>query len=305
MVLMAAATVLVAAAPARAQSPPPSTTTAVPADRLTPAIGPGSFVGVEGGATTPAGELSWLLSLGLVRDPLKLTHAYAGGVVSRPVHDQLVGQIALEFGVWRRFAVAVGVPVVLYQDGARLRGLGVDESHLTATVAGDIRVRVKALLAGDAARGGWHAALQLTVTAPGGGQHDFAASNGATIEPRLVVDWQGARVGLAATVGARFAGERTLFTTTFGDELVWGAAARLRLWARPRGALTAIVEAEGAAGASAGTRPVELRPALRATLRALTLDAGAGFGLDGDAGAPAWRVSVIARGRLPLAPLTQ
>jgi hypothetical protein len=296
----AAVALLATAAAARAQAPAPTTTTAVAADRLTPAIGPGSFLGVEGGATTPARAVSWLATLGLVRDPIKLTQAYAGGLVSRPVRDQLVAQLGLELGVWKRLAVMLGVPVLLYQDGDRLRGLGVDESRLAATVAGDVRVRVKALLAGESARPGWHAALQLTVTAPAGGQRQFAASDGATLEPRLVVDWRSARFAIAANVGIRFAGERTLFTTTFGDELTWGAATSLLLRARAPGALTVVAEAEGAAGASTGTRPVELRAAARVDLGALALDGGAGFGVDGDAGAPAWRVFVLARGSLPL-----
>jgi hypothetical protein len=272
----------------------------VAADRLAPAIGPASFIGVDGAATTPLRAVSWAASLGLVRDPIKLTRAYAGGVVSRPVHDQLVANVALEFGVWKRLAVALGVPVVLYQDGERLRGLGVDEQPLRASAAGDVRVRIKALLAGDPAGPGLHAALLLQVTAPAGGQHDFAASDSATVEPRLVADWRTARVALAATVGARFQKERALFTTRFGDELVWGAAGSLVLFARPRGALAALVEGEGAVGPSTGTRPAELRGALRATWPVVSVDAGAGVGLDGDVGAPAWRVFVVARGGLPL-----
>jgi hypothetical protein len=292
----AAALLACACATAHAQS----ASTGIAVDRLTPAVGPNGFAGIEGGATTPAGAVSWMGSLGFLRDPIVLERAFGGGVVTRPVHEQLTTQVALEYGVWRRLAVLVGVPVVLYQDGDRLRGLGLDDARLQATVAGDIRVRLKASLVGDPRGSGWHLGLALTVTAPGGGQHDFAATSGATLEPRLMADWHGSRLALGATVGARFAEDRTLLLTTFGDELVYGAAASLALVARPAATVTLIAEVEGGAGASSGTRPVELRGAVRAGLRALSIDAGAGFGADDDTGAPAWRVFVITRGTLPL-----
>jgi hypothetical protein len=303
-----AAALLLWAAAARAQTAPAPappattpTTTGVAADRFTPAVGPGSFLGVEGAPTTAAGAVSWVAALDLGRDPIKLSQAFAGAVVSRPLRDQLVLNVGLEFGIWKRLAVAVGVPVVLYQDGDRLRGLGVDETRLATSAAGDIRVRVKALLAGDPKGPGLHAALQLQLTAPASGQHDFAATSGATLEPRLVVDWRNDRFALAATLGARFEPDRTLFATHFGDELVWGAAASALLWMRPRANVGAVVEGEGAVGASAGTRPAELRGAVRVASRWVAVDAGAAAGLDAEVGAPAWRVFVVARGGLGLA----
>jgi hypothetical protein len=295
--LVAAATVLLAAT-ATAQTLP--ATTGVAADRLTPAIGPASFLGVEGAATTPPRAVSWAAGLGLLHDPITLRRAFADGVVARPVRDQLVTDVALEFGVWKRLAVAIGVPVVLYQDGDRLRGLGVDERPLQATAAGDVRVRIKGVLAGDSAKPGLHAALILTVTAPAGGGADFAATDSATVEPRLIADWRGARLALAATVGARFAKERTLFETTLGDELVWGAAGAITLVERSQASLSIVLEGAGAVGAAKGTRPVELRGAVRASFSAVAVDAGAGGGVDREIGAPDWRVFVIVRGALPL-----
>ena len=56
---------------------------------------------------------------------------------------QLVGDVALEFGVWKRLALAVGVPVVLYagrRSAARHRRR---RCAAAATVAGDIRVRAQ------------------------------------------------------------------------------------------------------------------------------------------------------------------
>lgn len=267
-------------------------TTGVAAERFSPALGPTALVGVEGAAVTPAGALSWAASADALGDPISLRTALTGARVSQPVDYALVTDVALEFGVWKRLAIAVGVPVVLYQEGDRLRGTGTSERALAATVAGDVRIRAKASLVENRRIG---AAILLQVTAPAGGQSDFAATDGATVEPRLVVDAHLGRVTLAASAGARFQKERALFTTQFGDELVWAAALAVAIVPR----LSIIGEATGAVGPQAGTRPAEARGALRGVLGPVALDLGAGAGVDGDVGAPAWRVFLVARSALP------
>jgi hypothetical protein len=280
---------------APAQSRPP-TTTAIPAERFVPALGPASLMGIEGASVTPWGQTSFAVSLDELRDPIRLATVTTGTTITHPVRDQFVGDVALEIGFYKRLAVAVGAPLILYQRGDRLQGTGTDEQPLATQAAGDLRVRLKAQLVGDAARAGLHAALILMVTAPMGGQSDFAASDGATIEPRLVGDWRTGPLTVAATVGVRFQRDHTLFTTQLGDELTWSAGAGLRLWSRGRFAGSAIFESAGAVGPSAGTRPVELRGGVRAAIGRFAVDAGAGGGVDGDVGAPAWRVFVVARG---------
>jgi hypothetical protein len=277
-----------AASVARAQS----ASTGVAVERFVPALGPTALVGVEGAAVTPAGAVSWAASVDAVGDPISLRTALTGARVSEPVDYALVGDVSLEFGVWKRLALAVGVPVVLYQEGDRLQGTGTSERALATTVAGDIRIRAKASLVEGKRIG---AAVILQVTAPGGGQSDFAATDGATVEPRLVVDGHFGRVTLAASVGARFQKERALFTTQFGDELTWSAAAAVVVVRR----LSIIAEAAGGVGPSDGTRPAELRGSLRGLFGPVALDLGAGAGVDGDVGAAAWRIFLVARSGWP------
>ncbi|MDB4969652.1 MAG: Myxococcales trans domain protein [Myxococcales bacterium] len=277
-----------------------SASTAIPAERFSPAVGPASLIGVEGAAVTPAGAVSWAGSVDWVHQPLTLRRAFSGSDVSRPVRDALVTDVALEFGLWKRIAAAVGVPVVLYQAGDRLRGTGLDETALATTVAGDFRVRVKAQLVGDVSRPGLHAAILLQVTAPTNGQHDFAAHDSATVEPRVVVDGQWGRLTAGVSVGARFANERTLFLTRLGDELTWAAGVGASVIERSRLGAGLVVEGAGAVGGSDGSRPVELRGAVRLRLGPVGVDAGAGAGLDRDAGAPAWRLFLVARSTIGL-----
>jgi hypothetical protein len=279
----------------RAAAAPP-TTTAIPAERFVPALGPSALIGIEGAGVTPWGQTSFAVGLDVLHDPITLTVATTGAMVTRPVRDQLVGDLALEVGFYKRLAVAIGVPVVLYQRGDRLQGTGTDEQPLAAQAAGDLRLRLKAQLAGDPARPGLHAAVLVLVTAPMGGEAEFAASDGATIEPRLIGDWRAGPVTLAATVGVRFQRDRTLFTTAFGDELTWSGGAAVRLFGRGRFVGSAVFESAGAVGPSTGTRPVELRGGLRAAIGRFAVDAGAGGGVNGDVGAPAWRVFLVGRG---------
>jgi hypothetical protein len=272
--------------------------TGIAAERFVPALGPTALVTVEGAAVSAPLQTSFAASVDYLRDPIKLSERYTDALLSRPVHEQLVTDVAVELGVWKRLAVALGVPVVLYQSGDRLRGTGLDDRPLQTTVAGDLRVRAKAQLVGDATQPGWHAALLVQMTTPVGGQHDFAATSGFTIEPRLIADWQHGRVTLAASAGARFAPERNLFTTQFSDELTFGAGAALVIVARGRLAVSALAECVGAVGAQAGTRPVELRGAVRLQIGRFSVEAGSGGGVDGDLGAPAWRLFAVARGQV-------
>jgi hypothetical protein len=268
------------------------TTTGVAAERFAPAVGPTALVGVEGAAVTAPGALSWVVAFDAFGDPITLHTAFTGAAVSEPVDFALYGHAALEFGVYKRLAIAVGVPVALYQTGDRLQGTGTDERALATTAAGDVRIRVKAALVEGGRIG---AALLLQVTAPAGGQSDFVATSSGTIEPRLVLDAHLGRLTLALSVGARFAEERTLFTTQLGDELTWAAAAAVAIVPR----LVAIVEAQGAVGASPGTRPAEIRGALRVPLGPVALEAGGGAGLDDAVGAPSWRAFIVARSGTP------
>ena len=116
---LAALAALLAPATVRAQTV--TATTAIPAERFSPAVGPASLVGVEGAMVTPPGAVSWAGSVDWVHEPLTLRRAFSGDGVSRPVRDALVTDVALEFGLWKRIAAAVGVPVVLYQSGDRGR----------------------------------------------------------------------------------------------------------------------------------------------------------------------------------------
>lgn len=266
--------------------------TGIVADRLAPGVGPVTLLGAEGADVTPFGQGSLALSLGLIHDPLHLDLP-SGALLSRPVSWQFSSDLSAEAGLWKRWlAFAVGLPVVWWQAGDRLRGTGVDEAPLATTRAGDLRLRVKAAVRSS---GRVHLAVIVQVTVPLGGQSDFAATDGVTVEPRLILDAHLGRVFIAAAAGVRFAPERDLFNTTLGDELTWSLGVGVVAWQRRWIHLALLGEGAGAVGGSPGSRPAELRGALRLGLGPFTVDAGGGAGLDGEVAAPSWRAFVIVR----------
>jgi hypothetical protein len=190
----------------------------------------------------------------------------------------------------------VGVPVVLYAAGDRLRGTGVgDESPLGYPSAGDLRLRAKANFVGDPAHNGLHFGFLFQLTVPLDGDKQFAASSGVTGEPRLIADVRWDRLLVIAMLGVRFQPERSLFRTTFGDELTWLLGVSVRAWERGRFRLEGLLEAAGFAGTSDGTRPVELRGGVRTAFGHFSLDLAGGGGLTPDVAAPSWRLLAILR----------
>jgi hypothetical protein len=282
--------------------------TGIVADRLRPAIGPTTLAAAEGADPTPSGTLSTVLSLGYLRDPIRL-HASDGSLVSMPVRGQLNGVFGFEVGLPRGFALRASVPVTIVNDGDRLRGTGVggsgnDPGPALEAAAGDLSFGIKVGILGAPSLPGLHAALALEGTVPLGGQAQFAATDGPTIAPRVMIDYRLPWISLVLDVQARFAGQRTLFDTNFGDELllsggVIGGIARFG--ANKRWHLIAYVEGQGVVAAGAAARPGELRAALRLTREAaIDLDLGGGAGLVDAVGSPRFRVFALLR--VPLVP---
>ena len=93
---------VLAASTARAQTTAAST--GIAAERFVPALGPTALVGVDGAAVTPAGSLSFAASLDVAHDQISL-RVPSGELFARPVRDLIAGDVALEFGVWRRLEI--------------------------------------------------------------------------------------------------------------------------------------------------------------------------------------------------------
>src|SRR5256885_977277 len=135
--------------------------TGIPADRFVPGVGPVTLMSGEGADVTPLGQGALALSFGLVRNPLHL-ELQSGALLSRPVRWQFSTDLAAEAGLWRnRLAFSVGLPVVWWQAGGRLRATGIDEGR-PAEARGALRLALGPVVV-DAGAG---AGLDGEVAAP-------------------------------------------------------------------------------------------------------------------------------------------
>jgi len=294
---------LVASGSARAQQ----ASTGIVADRMRPAIGPTSLGSVEGGDTTAPGRLSTLLALGYLRDPIVLRTSADGALVSRPVRAQLVGTLGFELGLPRGFAIRASLPIAINNEGDRLRGTGLggsgnDPGPALEPAVGDLSFGVKVSVIGAPSQPGLHAALALEASVPLGGQKQFAATDGPTIAPRLMIDYRLPWISIVIDAQARFGKLRPLFNATFGDELVLAGGVIGKLvsfGASRRWYLSGYAEVQGIIAADAAARPVEVHAALRLGRESgVELDLGGGAGVVDAVGAPRFRVFAVLRAPL-------
>lgn len=290
---------LLAAGPAVAQSSP-SPNPGFPAERLTPAVGPTAFSQVEGGRVPAAGQVYVVASAQAIYRPVVLRSTLSDVEAAVPVEYHTGLDLAAEFGVWRqRLSVGVGLPVTTWQRGDRLTRTGSSEPSafdtarpLAPLALGDLRFRGKALL--TAPDRPTDLAVIVELTAPGGGQQDFAATSSFTFSPRLAGSLRQRVFIGAAQVGVRFAPQRWLYETTLHHLLEWGAAAGFRLPVRRVG-LGLYVETAGVLNLVSDSKllGVELRGGVRIGWLRGALDLGGGGGLGSLS--PGWRASAQLR----------
>lgn len=215
---------LFVAGAARAQS------TGIAVERFTPAAGPSAFAQVEGAAVPAVGQLWFSGAIFGIGGALSLKNAVTGEGVAAPVRHRATLDVGAELGLWRqRLSIGVGLPIAVYQDGDRLQRTGAAghymadiDAPLAQSALGDIRLRIKAqLLPGEAPVG---LAILFEATAPGGGQHDFVATSGPTVAPRLIGSFRYRWLTGAVNLAVRFLPERVLYETVLHDQLEGGAA---------------------------------------------------------------------------------
>ena len=177
-------------------------------DRLTPAPGPGGFFQVEDATLLRDGSWGATAVSSLTSRPLVIRRL--GGedeTLTEPVALRLGLDLGFAYG-WRdRVQIGLALPVIAFQDGDRLQGLGLMEPGADASLAvagiGDLRLHGK--LALRAPRRGYGAGLALAsvLTMPTGDDGDFAGEAGFTVELRGVASYRAPRWRAAANLGGR------------------------------------------------------------------------------------------------------
>jgi hypothetical protein len=294
---------VVLAAPAAAQV----TAHAKPAfsvERLTPAPGAITFLGVEEADVLPDGRWAIALTTWRADRPIVLRDLDSGDVAIAPVRARWGQELAIARGLGARYQLGLAVPIAL-QWGARLQGIGLSDQELQHLVLGDIRVHARARLVGGAGDAGLAVALAAALAIPTGDDGDFAGEETWSGSAGLRVGWRGRALELTGGLGLRLRGEEVVLLSParpHGHELLLSAGVALplgglgaalgapdRAWAFAE--LEHAIGDDSGKGAS-GPSPGEWRLGLRAQVQhcwSAALAAGGGYTPD-EIGSPRWRV---------------
>ena len=238
-------TVLLCAAPAGAQR-------SLDVQRFRPTLDYDGFLGIQG--TSVPGPWRWNVGLWshYGKGPLN-----AGG--EDVIAHRLAANLLAQVGIGGRFALALDVPLVLYQvaDATPLRdGLG----PIAAQAMGDPRLVARLRVFGETfdvpreRSEGPGVAVMGAVTIPAGTEDAFSGEGAATLELRAIGDFHLFGAGAGLSLGWRHRFERRALGTDaagdpllFRDELLFGLGLKvpipvtrdLLLFAEVRGALDA------------------------------------------------------------------
>jgi hypothetical protein len=276
---------------------------AIEVDRDVPPPGRVEF-GFDGGA--PVGAWAAGVQLGYIDAPVELHDA---AISIQPVRHRETLAIGGAYAIGESLVVDARLPLA-HQVGARLQGLGDDEA-LQHFVVGDTTLGVRLRVAGDDRRGAF---LRGNLVLPTGDDFQFAGDARWSAAWLLIGRAEvTSGVLLAATAGIRLrAAEVQIGDRLVGDEVVYGAGAAFALppvaglWCKPE-QFRATGEVVGVVGDRVGGKrgpsPVEARVGVVGKpLPELAIGVRAGFGLDDEVGAPAFRAMVELAWQAPAPP---
>jgi hypothetical protein len=213
-------------------------------DRLEPAFDRHGFVGVQGTRAPGHLQVDTALWLSWTEDLLQLT-----GVPITVVDHRLASHLMVQLGLGGRYALALDVPVVLFQSGDP-HGLD-DLGALPAFAGGDPRLVFRARLLGEEAAQeaprraeGFGLAALASITAPIGAERGYVAEASAVASLQMVADFHVLGLGVGAMLGWRHRFQNTsILDVEFRDELTFGIGFEVPL---PWGdGLSSLVEVRG------------------------------------------------------------
>ena len=244
----------------------------------------GGFI-VQGTSTPGHLRLSTGVVVSHARDPLVTVDAQ-GALVERLVSDMTTIDALVAMGLGDRFLIGLDVPIHNVS-GAAPAAVGKEGFGL-----GDLRLVPRYHVLGDAERDAFGLAVSLPVTMPSGDVEQLVSEQGFTATPMVAAQLGLGRFMFGANTGAKLRSDRREVSgTVIGHELTYAASGMARF-----GDVRATLEAFGSLPLD-GLDPKRSAKPLEVLLGGRWLSAGgfqasagAGLGLIGDAGTPAWRL---------------
>ncbi len=204
-------------------------------DTLWPHAGPARFVAIGAGETVASGQIGFGLVTSYLSRPIVFRVASPGGAgTDEPaVADQVDGTFLWSYGVTRRLALDIALPLTFGQGGAGLAPVTGGQG-LKDTAVRDMRFGFELAIVPPAARvapevsagslSGKERAFglvaRLEVSAPTGDSDQFAGERTAVFAPSVSADLRANRWFAGAEVGARLRPTTQLLSSRIGTQMV-------------------------------------------------------------------------------------
>jgi hypothetical protein len=258
---------------------------------FTPALDADSFIGVQG-TRTPGPDR---VSIGLFTDyGSSLLNVGNDGDDLALVKHRLAGQLSIEGGIGGRAALALSMPLILYQSGDTLAP---EEPKLPVFATRDPWVHFRYRLFGDPSgdsqqrQDGPGIALQVGAGLPAGDEDAWAGEGQVRTEAQLLADMHLLGAGIGASIGYRHRFESEhVFNVKMRDQMTFGAGLELPI--PPLYPLSALLEMRGATDfKSSATTALEAELGARLRLGGgVVITLAGGLGFNGAIGTPGARV---------------
>lgn len=197
--------------------------------------GPGRFVAIGPGTTTPEGQAAFGMLVTYMSRPigLRVGSADPDGLVTYLVDDAVDATYWAAIGVLDRLELSIAAPVTFFQSGAGLGAVLGTGEQLARTTVRDPRLGVAyALLprprAGD--DDGLSLVARGELAIPLGDEAGFARSSTFTFAPSVAAEWRLDRLTLGGEVIGRIRGESPFADVVWGTQVGGGLGATVLVW---------------------------------------------------------------------------
>ena len=296
--LLAACGIAATAGGATAQESPPFDP-AIDVQLFEYAIGPKAFFAVADASIAGKGQLALDAFITFLTNPFTIYNVddqedVIEGTRTQVVESVLAGDLSAAYGLSDRLQLGVDLPIIFSAQGQGLmpETAGPDPMGLRVSGTGDLRAEVKARLWRDqqlAVAG----ALGFTLpTSFGSGGAKFIGDDLPSLRGKIMGQWSApdGKLSFGANLGVVFRKPRTVYASTVGQQLTWGAAGTFR----PTERFALVAEAFGRTGLEGfdlDQSPMEVEGGLRVqATQAVSVVVGGGGGVVRGIGSPELRV---------------
>jgi len=201
--------------------------------------GPGRFIAVAPGTTTPDGKAGFGLLVSWMSRPigLRVGSPDPDGVVTYLVEDAIDATYWASLGVTDRLELSLAAPVTFFQSGAGLGAVLGTGEQLPRSVLRDPRLGLAYAVVPRPRSGsddGLSVVARGEMAIPVGGNEGFGAAKTATFAPSIALEERLGILTVGADAGARIRGASPFADAVWGTQIGGSAGASFLVWQAAR-----------------------------------------------------------------------